>query len=551
MRAEENPGQPLPQVPARKRYVELAGPAIPVETEEKRQQLLEPAAEKRKVAVLVAHGMGSQVPFETLELVANRLRSNAVPRPGTGMEVKVQIVTLGNTQLPRGEMTIRDPQGAHVEVHFYEAYWAPLTEGKVTARDALWFLFMAGLRGLWGSCTAKRFERWMFGDWQEFPFRRLGLFLAFALALLVLVSFFVMNAVIVALTVARSQMPAQLLPLVTSELLPYEIATFALLGLGIGLPLIIRQVIDARGWPAWLGRWMRWPGRILMFLTIFITIRTGWRVSLGVCHWLRGSLPAPSNPPPVGGKLALALGLAIVIAYIGKWFLREFVGDVAAYVSSHAVSKFDDLRNSIQKASLGVFQPVYEEESQASKLRRAAVKAAKAGAIPDIEFEYGEIVVLGHSLGSVIAYDTIDALINLPQGTGALDVSGRTKALLTFGSPLDKTAFIFRLQRPKQNEIREALAAAKQPLVQNYAFRPKRWVNLYSPDDWISGSLEYYDPDGIPDPITGVLAPEHTPNADKRVHNFEDPDAYIPLAAHVAYWTTDTFARELYEAVVS
>jgi hypothetical protein len=548
---EEIPSSSQATTSPAKNYVELVGPAHQPQAEPKPRQIDARGVKNRKVAVLVAHGMGSQVPFETLQLVANRLRPYAVPLPGAWMDVGVQLVTLGMTQLPRAEMTVRDQHGLHVDVHFYEAYWAPLTEGKVTARDGMWFLFMGGLRGLWGSLMSWRFERWMFRDWQRFPFKSLGLVLAFVLALAVLTSFFVMNVVIVALTVGQAQSPAQFLPLVTADFLPYELGTFALLGLGIGMPMVFRRILAALGWPARLGRWMRWPSRLLVFLTIGITIRTGWKICVAEFEFLRSPQPPPAPAAHIGLMVALSLGLAIVIAYAGRWFLREYVGDVAAYVSSYSLSKFDELRNSIQKASLGVFQPVYGEESQESKVRRAAAREAKTHPEPEIQFEYEEIVVLGHSLGSVVAYDTIDALFNLPSGSTALDISRRTKAFLTFGSPLDKTAFIFRLQRPRQNEIREVLAAAKQPMIQDYAFRPKRWVNLYSPDDWISGSLEFYDPDGVPDPVTGILAPEHTPDPDKRVRNIEDLDAYIPLAAHVFYWTTDTFTRELYEAVVS
>jgi hypothetical protein len=348
--------------------------------------------------------------------------------------VRVHLVTLGKTQLPRAEMTVRDQQGLHVDVHFYEAYWAPLTEGKVTARDGMWFLFMGGLRGLWGSLMSWRFERWMSRDWQRFPFKSLGLVFAFILALAVLTSFLVMNVVIVALTVGPEESPAQFLPLVTADFLPYELWTFAPLGLAIGVPLMFRRMLAALGWPAWLGRWMRGPARLLVFLAIAVAIRTGWKVCAAEFQFLRGSTPSTLPASQIGLKLTLSLGLAIVIAYVGRWFLREYVGDVAAYVSSYSLSKFDELRNSIQKTSLGVFQPVYEEESQESKERRAAARESKAHPEPEIQFEYREIVVLGHSLGSVIAYDTIDALLNLPSGSTSLDVSQRTKAFLTFGS---------------------------------------------------------------------------------------------------------------------
>jgi hypothetical protein len=115
----------------------------------------------------------------------------------------------------------------------------------------------------------------MFRDWQRFPFKSLGLVFAFILALAVLTSFFVMNVVMVALTVGHAQMPAQFLPLVTADFLPYELWTFALLGMGIGVPLMFRRMLAALGWPAWLGPWMRWPARLLVFLTIAVAIRTG------------------------------------------------------------------------------------------------------------------------------------------------------------------------------------------------------------------------------------------------------------------------------------
>jgi len=122
MPGEETPSRsPGPSSP-QKNYVELIGPAHLPQAGPKIRQVNARAVSNRKVAVLVAYGMGSQVPFETLQLVANRLRVYAVPLPGAGMDVRVQLVTLGRTQLPRGEMTVRDQQGLHVEVHFYEAY---------------------------------------------------------------------------------------------------------------------------------------------------------------------------------------------------------------------------------------------------------------------------------------------------------------------------------------------------------------------------------------------------------------------------------------------
>ena len=59
-------------------------------------------------------------------------------------------------------------------------------------------------------------------------------------------------------------------------------------------------------------------------------------------------------------------------------------------------------------------------------------------------------------------------------------------------------------------------------MIQDYAFRPARWVNLFSPWDVVSGSLDFYDPPGSTDP--------------KRIQNLRDPLATTLLAAHLEYW---------------
>ena len=153
---------------------------------------------------------------------------------------------------------------------------------------------------------------------------------------------------------------------------------------------------------------------------------------------------------------------------------------------------------------------------------------------------YSRIVVVGHSLGSLLAYDTLNALINL-ENTGAIEgraVMLRTRALVTFGSPLDKTAFIFRMQR--QDLLREQMVAAMQPLIVDYdQFRPPEfnWVNIWSRADVISGALNYYDRPDLPE------------NDPQHVQNMQDPQAWKPLAAHVQYWENDMLREQLYRLV--
>jgi hypothetical protein len=145
----------------------------------------------------------------------------------------------------------------------------------------------------------------------------------------------------------------------------------------------------------------------------------------------------------------------------------------------------------------------------------------------------------------VLAYDTLNDAINRDThengwGPGSVAdgyrVVDRTKLLLTFGSPLDKTAFVFRTQKTEREvDVREALAGAQQPLILSYTMRRARWINLWSPSDWISGSLGYYD---APQPLPG-----------QGVCNIENPGSKRPDKAHTEYWSGPLFRGVLHTAL--
>ena len=141
-------------------------------------------------------------------------------------------------------------------------------------------------------------------------------------------------------------------------------------------------------------------------------------------------------------------------------------------------------------------------------------------------------MIVGHSLGSVVGYDTLNGLLTEDRLVDNLHVLKRTALFLTFGSPLDKTAFIFRT-RAADAEGREALAAAVQPMIGNDSLKRPKWINIFSRHDPISGRLDYYDD-------------RSTPN-DREVLNLEDSEAAIPLIAHTQYWGNDLLTKALFE----
>jgi len=230
----------------------------------------------------------------------------------------------------------------------------------------------------------------------------------------------------------------------------------------------------------------------------------------------------------VSGSSALERGSVWALLIAGSLIIRrilvEYVGDIVAYVHSHTVDRFDELRTKIRER-------VY-------KTARAVYACRDNWGNP----EYSDIVLIGHSLGSVIAYDTLNRLINEDvSGAGGvltLGVIDRTPLFLTVGSPLDKTAYLFGAQR-KQRGGTYALAATVQPLIQRAAYRPARWVNIHSRWDPISGEIDFYG-----------LEPEGDREGDRlTVRNLVDPDATTLFLAHLEYWQGTLIYRTLLDAL--
>lgn len=514
------------------------------------------------VAVLVCHGMGQQVPFETIDSVARVLRKAVVSEnPGTEPpKIEVGLVSFPESErpLPRAALHFKTADGKSRALHVYEAYWAPLTEGKITLRDVMTFLFSAGIGGLLKA--RRRFWRWMFGDWQDFGRPVLAPFFL-ALALLVVIALIAMNSTIVAVTVARALTQAK--PTWPSNGLVADLTiTFSILLTTAAVLAIVfllarwrhrRHEEANEGWTlreSWLRLWLT-LSVIAVWVTIIVTIGVGvllvlqlnWHLEVtdvksmwwATENWLTTSLHYVVPLSIWNSALQLhafdestarrifvtAVWAFIALASYGvRTLLVQYPGDVAAYVSSHEASKFCDIRIAIHKAAVDVAKAIY-----------GAKNASGA-------FVYDRLVVVGHSLGSVVAYDTLNALI----GGDSLDgnklwVADRTAMFLTFGSPLDKTAYVFRNQKPIEAEVREALAAHVQPMILDYKNRPARWVNLYSNHDWISGALGYYDD------------MKQTAHKSKWIENVIDRYACIHVMAHTQYWAGPFFASYLYEGV--
>lgn len=551
-------------------------------------------------AVFFTHGMGQPIPFQTIDQVATSLRALDLKLGHHNPSPVGRTIKSGEDWLNRIELRIKT--GAEsVDVHLYEGYWAPLTEGRTTARNVIGFLAGAGLNGL--RHTKGRFRRWLFGKYPELPIPvRTVFYLLIALA--TVASLVAMNSAIAVVAAARALLGVKP-PWLTGNLFNDLTTTFNIVVTLMGVfavSLAAAALIRRHEWAPTLRKVWSWVTIALFALALLVVILAGaglpflfyghireltggvqvwhslagvetvtrfndlfdaaalrvsavaaaivagrwtWRVLKGLVKDLEErktrlltAVVALAFVAVLAAVLALVLffvrtfsanapdtsvvakhvawPLLVAASFYIRLVLVQFVGDVAIYVMPYKLDAFNDLRREI-------------------KLKvHAAAKAVYSQA------EYDRVIVVGHSLGSVIAYDALNMLILEDE----LDVVRRTPLFLTFGSPLDKTAFVFAVQAHGTSEAREALAGSVQPLIQDYAKRPRRWINVWSPWDIISGELDLYDP-----PRELHEFPEAT--LAQRVQNVRDQEATTLLVAHTEYWKNPLVVGTIYDEMIA
>ena len=467
----------------------------PIDLPKGKQPIFGPA-----VAVIVFHGMGQQVKFQTLNDVAYGIR-DAVVRAGQTLARPHTVLLRQHAPnddckyIPRAELEIDGI--VPTQIHIYECYWAPLTEGKATLRDVAKFLIKAGVDGF--RLGARRFQRIVFGNWKSLSIERTTRW-QFAVALGFVLSLIGLNMVLGLVTSvgvlrgADSGWPGQaLVHWLSVDFAVFEVAAFL---------FAASAYLAYRRWDRFRQshartRATQWT---LRGKTLYLALAWGFVLATIACGFAALVLllrfrVSDEAPTPLGLSFFAVIAIASAVSWVVRSFLVQYAGDVVVYVSAHSVSQFDELRTTIQKTALNVANAVYAQGI------------------------YQHVILLGHSLGSVIAYDTFNALTN----EGSHHELLRRTDLITFGSPLDKTAFVFRSQKVAHADFREALATQIQAALVSSDNRPASWTNVFSKDDWISGKLNFY-------------GQAQLRNGESDLQNREDTEACIPIVAHVQYW---------------
>lgn len=197
--------------------------------------------------------------------------------------------------------------------------------------------------------------------------------------------------------------------------------------------------------------------------------------------------------------------------------LSNVLNDISIYNTTDAKSRFFKIRNCILNGAVDAL--------------RYLLEARTSGESETFHFQYGRVLLAGHSLGSQIAFDAINRLnhlvnqgeirgydtkgeCNLEGENSGISVADRLIGLVTFGSPLDKIAFFFREQVSGSEYLRS------QIISHFHGFKQRKWINLKGVEDgtipaviaceerlfekvawhnywdnrdYISGSLDYYE----------------------------------------------------------
>lgn len=474
------------------------------------QATLPPAA---PVAVLVVHGMGQQLPLQTLDQVKEGLVGATKRAGGTAADPQVAAAAVGAEFLRRVELTLTNSAGKQTDVHIYEAYWAPITEGQIGIKDVMRFLRAAGRNGLRN--TRDVFQRWVLGAYVDFGrFPRTAVYLQ--AAYWTVLSLIVLNSIIILVGG-------------TSAILGADRIRPSLLGDLTGVLLIGTGGIILLALAMWAHRHLLW----LVPICFFPVLTTLGLIFVLAYHRLTGAglgfIPVPAESLWYWAMLGFWVLLVLASKKV-RDVLVEYVGDVAIYVAPHLLDRFSELRKRIR-------QCVYDTAEQIYGMHTPGTTT----------LTYSNIALVGHSLGSVATYDVINTLIARDNARGTpLKVQARTALLLTFGSPLDKIAFVFAAQGTRTTETRERLAATTQPLIQDYKYRTFPWINIYSDQDVVSGDLTFYDN------LNDEKAKEQI---DKRyserrcVENERDTKAQTPLLAHLQYWKNEILFDKLHTMI--
>jgi hypothetical protein len=195
--------------------------------------------------------------------------------------------------------------------------------------------------------------------------------------------------------------------------------------------------------------------------------------------------------------------LLILLVVLLRTVFVDYLGDIQVYMSENEIGTNWEVRRCILGDA------------------RAKLDYVLARELEDRKPYYDEVLIVGHSLGSVVAYDLLCRVL-LPENGYSEAARRRIRHFCTVGSPLDKLWYFFRDRTHAQNPIFQGilgkLKGIKDAGNPDSPFVGLEWTNMWCATDVISGGLEEY----------GDLV--------RNIHL--NSLLWPPFINHVRYWTS-------------
>jgi hypothetical protein len=426
-------------------------------------------------AIVVVHGIGEQRRGNALDALVRGLQGCGA----RGAELIQESRPFGE-ELPSDAVRLtRAGRAADV----YEVYWAPLTARKTTARSVLWWLLRASF--LPGSKLRAPSAK----TWWDLSAAVLATTAVAALLLYALTSVGNLSAQVacrgdpdVNCAVPGSERDVTGRNVTWGGAGQVE-AVFA--AIGGSLQVADRPLADFS--PTHVGEALTkistryW---LLSAVVVYVSAQALFRVSQIVVALVHGRQRYSDNKlflqtgtflvllavlfvvvqmlPPVMVAFALVFVTVGFVLRAARRFLAESLGDVQVYAERDENSEHFAAREAVLKETEKTFELIARRE-------------------------YQHIVVIGHSLGAVIAFTALDRLARrIPP------ILSRIDAFITIGTALEKVRYFFERRKEQDDEASARLVAPARNIA-----RGRAWLNLWYSNDVVANPITTFGSEGF------------------------------------------------------
>ena len=465
-------------------------------------------------AMLVIHGIGEQNPYDTLDSFARGLASHFADLKPTLRAERISHEDRTEVAVHLEFERPATPNGLK-HLSLFEFYWAPFTEDKVSYWGVLKWIVRTAFTPLAYLADNLQALLWEERDKTGKPatlLRAVWLFLReLARIALAYVPLLILTAVIATLAYVNAPTALNTIRGLVDALRHDE----HLGGLGVFVACLAVALVLLWFIIQELVHWATRSGPSVE--RVAETVWLGLAVVSCVGFVVAGLILARVMNVNLGTYIQLVLRwstLGLIALILGLWLSKRiavgYLGDIAVYVTTDPKSPNFETKTAILKQSIRALATLLSDKTR----------------------QFDQVILCGHSLGSVIAYDTVNQVLSSVWATPDAAVAAGTvqaltrndleklRGLVTFGSPLDKVYYFYREHVASHQAVRAQILSFLSSLLRGRSGRdygaftftypdpPQKpsdepfafpqlgddfhWVNVWSPMDPVSGRLQFY-----------------------------------------------------------